>query len=138
MKKLNKKGFTLIELLAVIVILALLMVVVGSSVGTVQDNARKKAIESESTKIINKAYEDYQNYQMMGSGKYTYSSSANADGTTTPVTFTDSKYTLIATAFTNGKITTYCVQDDKGAKLSTGDYTSGKKCKTDGSAIEDK
>lgn len=43
MKKLNKKGFTLIELLAVIVLLAIVAVFVGSNVITRMNGARSDA-----------------------------------------------------------------------------------------------
>ena len=47
MKKLNKKGFTLVELLAVMVVLALLMVVAGGSIGKALDNSKKTALKTE-------------------------------------------------------------------------------------------
>ena len=47
--KLNKKGFTLVELLAVIVVLALLMVVAASSIGSALDNSKQKALSGYGT-----------------------------------------------------------------------------------------
>ncbi len=51
MKRLNKKGFTLVELLAVIVVLALLMVVAASSIGTALDNSKQKSLLTEAQKL---------------------------------------------------------------------------------------
>ena len=38
MKRMNRKGFTLVELLAVIVILAILMAIAATNIGSVIDN----------------------------------------------------------------------------------------------------
>lgn len=60
MNKLNKKGFTLVELLAVIVVLALLMVVAGSSIGNALKNSKVKTLQTEAQKIVNKINEEAQ------------------------------------------------------------------------------
>jgi len=66
MKRLNKKGFTLVELLAVIVVLALLMVVAASSIGTALDNSKKKALLTEAQKLSTNITAEAQSLKLMG------------------------------------------------------------------------
>ena len=54
----NKNGFTLVELLAVIVVLALLMVVAASSIGSSLTNSKKVSLRTEAQKLLNSAYRD--------------------------------------------------------------------------------
>ena len=79
MKKLNKKGFTLVELLAVIVILALLMVVAASTVGTVQENAKKNTLKTEAQKIATSIYQEAQSAYMLSSSDLTANSTLIKD-----------------------------------------------------------
>ena len=60
MKKLNKKGFTLVELLAVIVILALLIVVVATSVLPALDNSKKSSLNVYAGRVLNNAKQTFQ------------------------------------------------------------------------------
>ena len=69
MKKLNKKGFTLVELLAVIVVLALLMVVAASSIGSALDNSKKKALLTETQKLVTNISAEAQSLKLMGEVK---------------------------------------------------------------------
>ncbi len=66
MKKMNNKGFTLVELLAVIVVLALLMVVATTSIGSALSSAKKKALQSETQKLLSQTYKDVQSEILMG------------------------------------------------------------------------
>ena len=63
---LNKKGFTLVELLAVIVVLALLMVVAGSSIGTALTNSKKSSLRLEAKKLYDGLEKEIQTYAMLG------------------------------------------------------------------------
>ena len=65
--KLNKKGFTLVELLAVIVVLAILIVVAGSTVGSTMNNAKKNALKTETQKILSTIYQDIYSAKMLNS-----------------------------------------------------------------------
>lgn len=56
--KLNKKGFTLVELLAVIVVLALLMVVAGGSIGKSLENSKKASLKTYGERVAKAAKED--------------------------------------------------------------------------------
>ena len=56
----NNKGFTLIELLAVIVILAVIILVASSNVGTAMVNAKKNALALEGNTLITSAKNAYQ------------------------------------------------------------------------------
>lgn len=98
MKKLNKKGFTLVELLAVIVVLALLMVIATSTIGSALDNSRKKALTIAAQKFLNDAYTTAQSELLNGS-QATTSVSINKDGYSGSITIDA----------TTGKITSYCV-----------------------------
>lgn len=102
MKRLNKKGFTLVELLAVIVILALLMVVAASSIGSALDNSRKKTLKIAAQKFLNDNYSDAQSKKLMNA---TVDSTVNIDKDdyTGSITF-DS---------TTGNITAYCITISK-------------------------
>ncbi len=60
MYKLNKKGFTLVELLAVIVVLAVVILIASSSVGSAMIRARKGALAIEANEAINSAKSAYQ------------------------------------------------------------------------------
>ena len=60
MKLKNKKGFTLVELLAVIVILAVIILIASSNVGTMMTNARKNALAIEGNTLITAAKNAYQ------------------------------------------------------------------------------
>ena len=99
MKKLNKKGFTLVELLAVIVILALLMVVAASTVGNVQENAKKNSLKTEAQKLINSAYQEAQS-EVMLTGNYSAPQTKHG---------TDGKYTYSVIVSTSGNVTEFCV-----------------------------
>ena len=99
MIKLNKKGFTLVELLAVIVVLALLMVVATSSIGTALKNAKKNTLKTEAQKIISQIYQDAQSeYMLKGSL------------TSTSKTGTDGDYTYKVTLNSIGNVTEFCVR----------------------------
>ena len=83
MKKLNKKGFTLVELLAVIVVLALLMVVAASSIGSALENSKKKALNIYADRVSEKAKElCMSSYLLDGNSPCTYSSVDAIMGTT--------------------------------------------------------
>lgn len=56
----EKKGFTLVELLAVIVVLAIVILIASSSVGTAMTKARKSALAIEGSELINAAKNAYQ------------------------------------------------------------------------------
>ena len=60
MKMKNNTGFTLVELLAVIVILAVIILIASSNVGTIMTNARKNALAMEGNTLINSAKQAYQ------------------------------------------------------------------------------
>ena len=64
--RLNKKGFTLVELLAVIVVLALLMVVAGSSIGSALTNSKKSSLRLEAKKLYDGLEKEIQTYAMFG------------------------------------------------------------------------
>lgn len=70
MKKLNKKGFTLVELLAVIVILALLIVVVATSVLPALNNAKKSALKTYSERVKTNAVQLCMSAEISGSSEY--------------------------------------------------------------------
>lgn len=70
MKKLNKKGFTLVELLAVIVILALLIVVVATSVLPALNNAKKSALKTYSERVKSNAIQLCMSSEISGSKEY--------------------------------------------------------------------
>lgn len=70
MKKLNKKGFTLVELLAVIVILALLIVVVATSVLPALNNAKKSALKTYSERVKSNAIQLCMSSEISGSREY--------------------------------------------------------------------
>ena len=55
MKKLNKKGFTLIELLAVIVVLAIIMVIAGTSVIKTINKSRAESFDRSMDMVVNNA-----------------------------------------------------------------------------------
>lgn len=98
MKKLNKKGFTLVELLAVIVVLALLMVVATSSIGTALKNAKKNTLKTEAQKIISQIYQDAQSEYML-KGSLTSTTKNGKDG--------DYEYKVTMTSI--GNIEEFCV-----------------------------
>ncbi len=100
MKKLNKKGFTLVELLAVIVVLALLMVVATTSIGTALNNAKKKALVTETQKVLKQKFEEEQS-KIILDASYTAP-------TATVVTDGDFKYKI--TFNNSAQITSYCVE----------------------------
>jgi len=82
----KKKGFTLIELLAVIVILAILMLVAGSNVFGILDNARKGSFKTEFLELLNaaqtKAQIDIMNGTIKGTGassRVCYTLTSNED-----------------------------------------------------------
>ncbi len=124
MKRLNKKGFTLVELLAVIVVLALLMVVAASSIGTALDNSKKKALLTETQKLITNITGEAQSLKLMGSlnatnklgsayngkdGDYAYSVTVNTHGYITALTVcygTDYKAVAEITTSSDGYTTT--------------------------------
>lgn len=56
----KKNGFTLVELLAVIVVLAVIILIASSSVGTAIISARKSALAIEGNELINSAKNAYQ------------------------------------------------------------------------------
>lgn len=100
---LNKKGFTLVELLAVIVVLALLMVVSTSAIGTALTNAKKNTLVSEAKKVLKQHYEEQQSLFML-------------DNTYSPVdvpltTEGDFAYTVKFNAY--AQVTEYCVSIPK-------------------------
>lgn len=98
--KLNKKGFTLVELLAVIVVLALLMVVATSSIGTALTNAKKNTLKTEAQKIISQVYQDAQSEYML----------KGTIATTTISNKTDGDYTYKVVMNSIGNITSFCVK----------------------------
>lgn len=127
MKKLNKKGFTLVELLAVIVVLALLMVVAASSIGSALSNAKKNTLKTEAQKIITNVYQNAYSQYMLNSniGQLT-GYDMNQDGTVAaneyPTSITsgtdivgynikgiDGKYKFFVNVDTKGNIKAYCV-----------------------------
>ena len=63
--KLNKKGFTLVELLAVIVVLALLMVVAASSIGSALENSKKNTLKTETQKVLTSVYQEIESSKML-------------------------------------------------------------------------
>ena len=112
MKRLNKKGFTLVELLAVIVVLALLMVVAASSIGSALTNAKKNTLKTEAQKIVTNVYQNaYSQYMLNGNiGGLTGYTSVAAVGTTGyKITGTDGKYSFIVKVDKQGNVTGYCV-----------------------------
>ena len=120
MKKLNKKGFTLVELLAVIVILALLMVVAVSTVGNVQENAKKNALKTEAQKIVNAAYQEAQSALMLNSGDLSANSSLKSDGHEGYYyKGEDGKYKYYIMISSAAKITNVCVDDGSRYQIST-------------------
>ena len=56
----NKKGCTLVELLAVIVILAVIILIASTNVGTMMTTARKNTLAIEGNELINAAKNAYQ------------------------------------------------------------------------------
>lgn len=56
----NKNGFTLIELLAVIVVLAVIILIASTNVGTMMTTARKNALAIEGNTLVNSAKQAYQ------------------------------------------------------------------------------
>jgi type IV pilus assembly protein PilA len=56
----NKKGFTLIELLAVIVILAILILVATTNIGSVTQRARKNVLGVEGNELVSGSKTAYQ------------------------------------------------------------------------------
>ena len=52
----NKNGFTLIELLAVIVVLAVIILIASTNVGTMMTTARKNALAIEGSRTENSSY----------------------------------------------------------------------------------
>lgn len=111
MKRLNKKGFTLVELLAVIVVLALLMVVAASSIGSALTNAKKNTLKTEAQKIITNVYQNaYSQYMLNGNmtqlSGYT---SVAASGANYLITGKDGKYDFTVKVDKEGDIVSYCV-----------------------------
>ena len=115
--KLNKKGFTLVELLAVIVVLALLMVVAASSIGSALENSKIKSLETEANKILTNAYTDLESSIMAGTTSSITSSPyfSGQDG--------DFKYGF-KYSVTTGDISDACFKFDKF--YVTGNVTDGK------------
>ena len=113
MKKLNKKGFTLVELLAVIVVLALLMVVAGSSIGSALENSKKSALKTQAQKVLTSAAQDAVTANLLDSTLSDYSSGVKTEG--------DYKW-LVKGTVTSGvaKITEYCVTYGKYSIGGTG------------------
>ena len=139
MKKLNKKGFTLVELLAVIVILALLMVVAVSTVGNVQENAKKNALKTEGQKILSTAYQDAQSAYMLNSADLTanskFTGSAAAGYTWAS---NDGKYNFVVSASSTATISKICIDDGSRYKLEYDTSSqSGSPTISDGVTIED-
>ena len=126
MKKLNKKGFTLVELLAVIVVLALLMVVAASSIGSALTNAKKNTLKTEAQKIITNVYQNaYSQYMLNGNigglTGYTNVAPIVTAGATTGYTITgiDGKYEYTVKVDTQGNVTNYCVNFNKAGSGAT-------------------
>ena len=129
MKKLNKKGFTLVELLAVIVVLALLMVVAASSIGSALDNSKKSALKTQAQKVLTTAAQDAISAQLL-------------DGTTTYISPVESgklieqgDYAYYIEASVSGGVATvtkYCVlympksTTESSITTYTGDLSLGK------------
>lgn len=126
MKKLNKKGFTLVELLAVIVVLALLMVVAASSIGTALKNSKKSATKTEAQKIIRQLYQDNKSLSLTGS-LTAVSAQEGTDGDT----FTY-KYDVAAT----GAINNFCLKHSDGYWVTGTIDENGKETIAD--PVEDK
>lgn len=63
----NRKGFTLIELLAVIVVLALIMVLAVPAILNSMNNAKKKTFQMYGTRLLEKAFEEYESEKMLNS-----------------------------------------------------------------------
>ena len=110
--KLNKKGFTLVELLAVIVVLALLMVVATSSIGSALNNSKKKALQSETQKLLSQEYKNVQSDIIMGTVSNTDITKSGNDG--------DFNYKIVFDS--TGKIKSYCVLYASGKLEVTKDY----------------
>ena len=106
MKKLNKKGFTLVELLAVIVVLALLMVVATTSIGTALNNAKTKSLVTETQKVLKQAFEEQQSTIILNANYTAPEAKLVTDG--------DFKYKI--TFNDKAQITAFCV-DYPGSKL---------------------
>lgn len=142
MKKLNKKGFTLVELLAVIVVLALLMVVAASSIGTALDNSKKKALLTETQKLSTNITGEAQSLKLMGTlsttnlsaiyggkdGDYAYKVEVNSHGyITSLVVCYGGDYSATASVATaaDGYTTTVTIPttvDATKATVCTADY----------------
>ena len=101
MKRLNKKGFTLVELLAVIVVLALLMVVAASSIGSALDNSKRSATLTEAKKLLTGIGNEAQSLALMGEVK--------ADDIKKIYTGTDGDYKYDVTVNKSGKVTALIV-----------------------------
>ena len=138
--KLNKKGFTLVELLAVIVVLALLMVVAASSIGSALDNSKKSALKTQAQKVLTTAAQDAISAQLLD-GTATYKS---------PVTggklIEQGDYAYYIEASVSGgvaKVDKYCVLYMPKATTSssvttyTGDLSLGKSSSANLTAFDD-
>lgn len=121
MKKLNKKGFTLVELLAVIVVLALLMVVAASSIGTALENSKKSALKTEAQKVLTSVAQDAVTQNMLDNSKATYIVEPTSEG----------DYTWYVEATVTGGVATiknYCViySGTTTSGVTSGKYSVGK------------
>lgn len=120
MKKLNKKGFTLVELLAVIVILALLMVVATSTIGSSLTKSKVSAMGTEAQKLYRKTVEDLTTRNTGdGTEGFTY---GTLSGST--LTLKDSSYNMIATIVTDSttqdeSMGDFCIDDGTNYRLGT-------------------
>lgn len=71
MKKLNKKGFTLVELLAVIVILAVVMIIAATAMGSVISDTTRSSFAKEGMMAIDAAKYAFQVEQLKPSSGIT-------------------------------------------------------------------
>ena len=102
--KLNKKGFTLVELLAVIVVLALLMVVAGSSIGSALKNSKISATKTEAQKLLKSLFEE--KYALASIGGITAAAEGSGDDGADFIY----KYTFKTT----GEISSFCLKHKDG------------------------
>ena len=138
MRNLNKKGFTLVELLAVIVVLALLMVVAASSIGSALDNSKKGALESEAKKLLTNIESEARSIAIIKDLP------TNISELTTKYPGKDGDFSYVAKVDEDGKITSLkvCYLDDYYIELTSSgtlpdEVTEGDgSCATPGVTVE--
>ena len=119
--KLNKKGFTLVELLAVIVVLALLMVVAGSSIGSALKNSKLAGTKTEAQKVLKTIFDE--NYAKVVIG------TATAQTGVTGQDGNDFSYKYDTT--TSGEIKNFCLKHKDGIYVTGSTDASGKQTLSD-------